>query len=231
MTRPTMTFLLARRFALFTCLIAGLCASVGAQADDTDVAVVAQADAQRIAPYAARFGRTRPLIAVVGHNAGTELTDFVIPYGVLRESGAADVLAVATQPGPLRLRPAISVEAQATIDQFDQRFPEGADYVIVPAVRTDKIDDPVLLEWLKGQAGKGATIVSICDGALVVAKAGLFKGSRATGHWATQAQREHEFPDTQWLKNTRYVADGKRVSSAGVTAAIPLSLALVEAIA
>jgi transcriptional regulator GlxA family with amidase domain len=59
----------------------------------------------------------------------------------------------------------------------------------------------------------------------------LFKGRRATGHWATQAQREREFPDTQWLKNIRYVADGKRISSAGVSAAIPLSLALVEAIA
>ena len=90
--------------------------------------------------------------------------------------------------------------------------------------------DPVLLAWLVAQADKGATIVSICDGALPVARAGLLKGHRATGHWATQSQREHDFPDTTWLRNTRYVADGKRISSAGISAAIPLSLALVEAI-
>jgi hypothetical protein len=43
--------------------------------------------------------------------------------------------------------------------------------------------------------------------------------------------REEHFPDTQWLKNVRYVDDGRVVSSAGVSAALPLSLALVEAIA
>jgi len=44
--------------------------------------------AERIEPYRPRFGRTRPLIAVVGENSGTELTDFTIPYGVLSRSEA-----------------------------------------------------------------------------------------------------------------------------------------------
>lgn len=42
--------------------------------------------------------------------------------------------------------------------------------------------------------------------------------------------RETEYPGTRWLKNVRYVDDGAVISSAGVTAALPLSLALVEAI-
>ncbi|MFC4161898.1 DJ-1/PfpI family protein [Chitinimonas lacunae] len=182
-----------------------------------------------IPPYQARLGRTQPVVAVVSHNAGTELSDFVVPYGILSRSGAAEVWALAPAAGPIVLHPTLKVEAQATLAQFDQRFPQGADYVIVPAVT--KPDEPALLDWLKSQAGKGATIVSICDGALVVAQAGLFKGYRATGHWATQAQREKDFPDTVWLRDVRYVADRSRISSAGVSAAIPLSLALVEAIA
>ena len=57
------------------------------------------------------------------------------------------------------------------------------------------------------------------------------KGRRATGHWATQGHRETRYPETRWLKNVRYVDDGAVISSAGVSAALPTSLALVEAIA
>ena len=185
--------------------------------------------AERIEPYRPRFGRTRPLIAVVGENSGTELTDFVIPYGVLSRSSAAEVVSVATQPGILKLRPAVRIQPDLTMDEFDRRHPEGADYVIVPAI--DKSDDPKLLGWITSQAGKGATTVIICDGALVVAKTGLMRGHRATGHWATQSLRREKFPETTWETNIRYVADGKTVSSAGVSASIPISFALVEAIA
>lgn len=185
--------------------------------------------AHHIAPYQERFGRTRPVVAVAGANAGTELSDFVVPYAILAQSGAADVLAVASGPGPMRLSPSLRIAPHATLSTFDQRYPEGADYVIVPAMA--EAGDATVVEWVRAQAAKGATIVSICDGALVAARAGVFHGRRATGHWATQARREREFPATTWLTNVRYVADGKAVSSAGISAAIPTSLALVEAIA
>lgn len=184
---------------------------------------------EHISPYRARFGRSRPVIAVLAENRGTETVDFVVPYGILTRAAVAEVVAVATQSGPIQLFPALKIEAQATTAGFDARFPDGADYVIVPAVQYS--DDPVLLAWISGQAAKGATVVSICDGAFVVGNTGLLKGRRATGHWFSQKRREKKYPETIWLKNTRYVADGTIVSTSGVTAAIPLSIALVEAIA
>lgn len=188
-----------------------------------------RATAERISPYQARADRTRPVVVVVGENSGTELTDFVIPYAVLSRSGVADVLSVATQPGILKLRPAVQVHPQATTEGFDELHPAGADYVIVSAV--NKSDDAVLLAWITAQASKGATIVSICDGALVLANTGLMHGHRATGHWATQERRQKSYPDTRWETNTRYVADRAIVSSAGISASIPTAFALVEAIA
>ncbi len=201
-----------------------------ATVDARGIAVAIDAGSKRIAPWTPRPGRIRPIVAVVGENSGTELVDFMIPYGVLAESGVADVVALATGPGALQMRPALRVQPQQTIVAFDEHTPLGADYVVVPAVTKDKIADPALLAWLRSQSAKGATVVSICDGALVVANAGLFEGRRATGHWATRAQRERDHPGTRWLSNVRYVADGNVVSSAGVSAAIPTSLALVEAI-
>jgi len=191
----------------------------------------ASADAaEHVAPYRPRPGHERPLVAVVAHNAGTELVDFLVPYGVLRRSGVAEVVAVSTEPGPIQMRPGLTLQADVTIDQFDDSHAQGADYVVVPAVLMENRAEPRLLRWLQGQATRGAIVVSICDGALVVAEAGLFKGHRATGHWATQSMRETEYPDTRWLKNVRYVDNGAVISSAGVTAALPLSVALVEAI-
>jgi len=182
-----------------------------------------------IPAYRARFGRTRPVVAIVGENAGTELTDFAIPYGVLARSGAAEIVTVSTQPGVLRMRPALRVQADATIAEFDSRFPQGADYVVVPAVV--KFNDPTLLAWVKAQGFKGTTLVSICDGAAVVAGTGLMDGRRATAHWASAKNRRRLFPRVNWIADIRYVADGPIVSTAGISAAMPASLALVEAIA
>ncbi|MES2264409.1 MAG: DJ-1/PfpI family protein [Pseudomonadota bacterium] len=185
--------------------------------------------AGRIDAYQARFGRSRPLIAVIGENDGTELTDFIIPYGVLARSGAADVMALATRAGSLRMLPGVQLRPDASIAEFDALHPEGADYVIVPAVRNS--GDAALLAWVAAQGAKGATLVGICDGALVLANSGAMKGHRGTAHWATHAQRQEMYPATEWLENVRYVADGRVVSSAGISAAMPTALALVAAIA
>ncbi|HEU4991697.1 MAG TPA: DJ-1/PfpI family protein [Luteimonas sp.] len=189
----------------------------------------AAAAGERFASYVPRNGHVRPLIAVIGDNAGTELTDFVAPYAVLQRSGAVELLAVATRPGPMKMRPALRLRPDTDFDGFDAWHPEGADYVIVPALV--KQDEPRMLAWLRAQHAKGATIVSICDGALVVADAGLLEGRRATAHWATDGHRRKTWPGTQWLSDARYVVDGDIASSAGISAAMPVSLALVEAIA
>jgi hypothetical protein len=127
------------------------------------------------------------------------------------------------------MSPALRFEAQATIKQFDARFPQGADYVIVPNIY-DGANDPMVLDWIRLQAARGATIVGICDGVPVLANAGLLQERRATGHWRTIPGLERRHPDTQWLRNRRYVADGNVITTSGVSASIPVSVALVEAI-
>lgn len=180
-------------------------------------------------PYVPRCDRAKPVIAVVGDNHFTELTDYVVPYGVLSESGVAQVCAIATHAGPMRMFPSLRVVPQATIAEFDAQFPEGADYVVVPAVARSK--DAVLLAWVNQQAEKGATIVGICDGVWVLAQAGLLDGRQGVGHWFSMKRLAKKFPATQWLRNTRYVGDGNVITTTGVSAAIPVSVALVEAIA
>src|SRR5262249_3941681 len=123
----------------------------------------------------------RPLVAVIGENEGTEITDFVVPYGVLTASGVVDVVDVSVHPGPITMLPGMKLAATETAASFDAKHPSGANFVIVPAVH--RPTDPTLLEWLRSQARRGATIVGVCDGVQVVAAAGLLEHRSATGHW------------------------------------------------
>ena len=93
--------------------------------------------------------RQRPLIAIIGINDATETTDYLMPYGILKRADVADVITLATRPGPVTLFPVLKVEPQATIAEFDARHPDGADYVIVPAMSRD--DDPAALQWIRSR--------------------------------------------------------------------------------
>jgi putative intracellular protease/amidase len=173
--------------------------------------------------------RQRPAIAIVGINDATETTDYLMPYGVLRRANVADVVLLATRPGPVRLYPALTVEPRATVQDFDARHPDGADYVIVPAMSRD--DDPGALEWITAQAAKGATIIGVCAGAKVVAAAGLLDDKRATTHWYFVDELRDKHPGVQYVANRRLVVDRGVATTTGITASMPMALTLIEAIA
>ncbi|QRI64435.1 DJ-1/PfpI family protein [Shinella sp. PSBB067] len=171
----------------------------------------------------------RPLVAIVGLNEATETTDYLMPAGILRRADVADVLMLATGPGPVRLYPALRVEADATIAEFDAGHPEGADYVIVPAMSRD--DDPAVLAWLRDQSRKGARIIGICAGAKVLGAAGLIDGRRATTHWYYRDEMLERSPGIDYVADRRMVADGNVVTTTGISASMPMMLALIEAVA
>lgn len=197
-------------------------------AGETPVVAADRGAADRLTLPAPKAGRTRPLVVVVGENVGAEVTDFIIPYGVLKDSGVAEVRSLSTGEGPVQLRMALKIRADQTLAQFDLAEPAGADIVIVPAQMSPK--DKALTAWIRDQADRGAVIVSVCEGARVLANAGLLHGRRATTHWGAMKTLEKAYPDTTWVRDRRYVQDGPVISTTGVTASIPMSLALVEAI-
>lgn len=178
-----------------------------------------------LAPTRRHAGKL-PVVAVVGQH-DVVLSDFVVPYGVLAQSGAAKVLAVNMVEGPLRAGP-VTIVPDMSAAEFDRAYPEGADYVIVPATVNDPAKE---LAWLREQRARGAALVAICDGVKLLADIGALDGRQATGHWASLADRKKHHPEVQWLSNRRYVADGDVASSAGVSASLPIGLALVETLA
>ena len=198
----------------------------------TPVAVQPPLSAQEAGATLSALGppkRKRPLIAIIGINDATETTDYLMPYGILRRADVADVVMVATGPGPVKLYPALTVEPDATVAAFDQQYPQGADYVIVPAMSRD--DAPAALEWIRSQAQKGATVIGVCAGAMVVGAAGLLDGKRATTHWYFLKELLNDNPSVVHIPDRRFVVDQKVATTTGITASMPMMLTLIEAIA
>jgi transcriptional regulator GlxA family with amidase domain len=170
--------------------------------------------------------RARPLVAVVAGRHGVETTDFVVPFGVLYRSRVADVRALGVHDGPVPMMPALTIKPQMTLAAFDAEHPDGADYVIVPAMHEQA---PDIVAWLEKQAASGATIVGVCEGARLLGAAGLLNGRRATTHWYALDDLQRASPTMIWQRDRRYVVDQRVVTATGVTASLPISLALVEA--
>lgn len=104
------------------------------------------------------------------------------------------------------------------------------DTLIVPAADLDWIAEPTnhSLKVLQRLAGRSRRIVSICAGAFFLAAAGLLDGKKATTHWRGTDELSARFPKVDVQGDSIFVKDRNVYTSAGVTAGIDLTLALVE---
>lgn len=172
--------------------------------------------------------QTRPVVAVVALNEGTETTDFLLTHAVLQRADVANVKAVAPRRGRVELYPALQVEVAEDFEGFDRAHPSGPDYVIVPAMIDDA--DPTVTAWLRRQAERGARIIGVCNGTLVVGNAGLLDGRRFAGHWSERSTVLERHPGASHVPHQRYLVDRGVATTTGISASIPVALALVEAI-
>lgn len=84
------------------------------------------------------------------------------------------------------------------------------------------------VNWVADAASRSRRVASICTGAFVLAAAGLLDGKRAVTHWNFCDRLAKEFPKVNVLPDPIFLRDGSIYTSAGITAGIDLSLALLE---
>lgn len=168
----------------------------------------------------------KPLVVILADARGTVATDLLAPYAILAESGAVEVTVAASTTEPIRLMPGQAwVAPQTTLD----RLPREPDVVIVPAFMVET--DPVRAAWLHARLKRGTRIMSICNGAIVLAEAGLLKDRQATVHWYSVADMKKRHPDTTWRQDGRWIQDGPIMTTAGISAGEPGTLELLRQLA
>jgi transcriptional regulator GlxA family with amidase domain len=105
------------------------------------------------------------------------------------------------------------------------------DIVVIPGGWGSRkvMQDPEVLGWTQRAAQTAKYTSSVCTGALVLARAGLLAGRRATTHWAAYDLLESLGEEVKVIRDVRVVEDGV-FSSGGVSAGIDMAFALVEEI-
>ncbi len=94
-----------------------------------------------------------------------------------------------------------------------------------------RLNEQAIVDWLRACVRPGHTLVTICSGALLAARAGLLDGYSCTTHHAECAELAALAPQAKVLDNRLFVIDGERYSSAGVTAGVDLMLNVVSSLA
>ncbi|MFH8440491.1 GlxA family transcriptional regulator [Streptomyces sp. NPDC018026] len=152
-------------------------------------------------------------------------------------TGPVEVFAGAEQhtPGTYRIRTAsldgAPVRTSSGLNLVpDQALGDGPrpDTLVVPGGQGTRNPDPRLTEWLREHGTGARRLVSVCTGAILLARAGLLDGRRVTTHWAYSDRLARDHPAVRVDPDPIYVRDGNVATSAGVTSGIDLALALVE---
>lgn len=110
------------------------------------------------------------------------------------------------------------------LDDFpiDTLLVAGGDGVFVA------MTDTVLLDWVRDCSATVRRVGSTCMGTFLLAAAGLLDGRRATTHWRWADLLHEQFPAVHVHSDAIYIEDAGMWSSAGVSAGIDLSLAMVQ---
>lgn len=88
--------------------------------------------------------------------------------------------------------------------------------------------DRAVLDWLRRMAGRVRRLSSVCTGAFLLAEAGLLDGRAATTHWSRASELANRYPKLRVEEDRIWVRDGNVYTSAGVSAGMDLTLALIE---
>jgi transcriptional regulator GlxA family with amidase domain len=137
--------------------------------------------------------------------------------------GSYRLRVIARQPGAVPSTAGASINATglpraATLDTLVIAGGEGS-----RAAAGDK----TLLGYVRRCGERSRRIASVCSGAYVLAATGLLDGRPATTHWTRSADFARRFPKVKLDADRIFVRSGKFWSSAGITAGIDLSLALI----
>jgi transcriptional regulator GlxA family with amidase domain len=91
------------------------------------------------------------------------------------------------------------------------------------------MEDRRLVAHVRRLAGESRRVAAVCTGAGVLAAAGLLDDRRAATHWQHATFLASRFPRVTFDGDPIYVTDGPTCTSAGVTAALDLTLSFIEA--
>lgn len=204
----------------------GLAAGARAADGPTETGKAAPGASERSPPLPTTSGNKIPVAFAL--SPGAEVVDFSGPWGVFEyvylpdaDMKPFELFTVAETLAPVTVSGGMAIVANHTFETAPQ-----PKLIVVPAIEGDPSE--AMVKWLV-EASKGTDLtMSVCNGAFVLAKAGLLAGKRATCHHGSYALFQADFPDIAVKRGARYVDEGRIATSGGLSSGIDLALHVVE---
>ena len=158
---------------------------------------------------------------------GAVVIDFCGPWEVFQ-----DAIVPGRQEGPFRLytvaettRPIRASAGLTIIPDYTLESAPAPKVIVIPAQHGH---GEAMLQWIRRASNSADLTMSVCTGAMLLARTGLLAGRLATTHHDSYRTFAMEFPDVRLRRGARFVEDGNLASAGGLSSGMDLALRVVE---
>jgi transcriptional regulator GlxA family with amidase domain len=155
---------------------------------------------------------------------GFNTLDGMCPYHILSQIMGAEVFFIAKKKGMVKNQSGLQIKVDKSISNIKK-----LDILVIPGGAAETYEmtkDTTVLNWIKLIDKTTNYTTSVCTGAWILGATGLLKGKNATTNWYRAEEMLKVYGAN--FKQERYVKDGKYWTSAGVTAGMDMSLAIID---
>jgi putative intracellular protease/amidase len=163
---------------------------------------------------------------------GVQIIDYTGPYevfGQARENGERmfNVYTVAEKSAPLTTNMGMTVTPRYTFENAPK-----PDIIVLPGGYVgDHMNNPKVIKWVQERAHDAEYVMSVCNGAFYLGKAGLLDGLSATTFYGMIDELKTLAPKAKVVSDQRFVDNGKIITTAGLSSGIDGALHLIERVA
>lgn len=187
------------------------------------LALVAAFGSQAMAQTQAPAAKPKLNVAILVFD-GVQIIDYTGPYEVLGSGRRRNVYTVAEKPEAITTNMGMRVVPNYTF----QNQPKP-DIMVIPGGGVKQhLDNPNVIKWVQDSAAQAKYVMSVCNGAFFLAKAGLLDGLEATTTAGLIEDLRALAPKTKVVSDKRFVDNGKIITAAGLSSGIDGALHLVE---
>ena len=156
---------------------------------------------------------------------GFQTLDYFGPIEMLGGLGEKiEIITVAKDSGPIASRHKHNISV-------NKRLSERNDYdlLLIPGGDSALIEgkDEELLDWIREASANAECVMAVCTGTVLLGMTGVLDGRKATTNKLDFTETIHLAPNVDWVKEARWVEDGKFFTSSGVSAGIDMALGAI----
>ena len=162
---------------------------------------------------------------------GVYNSELMAPYDIFQHTIFHTELGMETFIVSPTLEPIITFEGITITPHYSFKDAPNIDVLVVPSAEHNMdsdLEDENLISWVKAVGNNAQFVMSLCDGAFILAQAGLLDDVKCTTFPTDIAKFRETFPQLDVYEDISFVHDGKAITSAGGAKSYDPSLYLVE---